>query len=414
MTGQLDPNTIANYFVPLNGGRVGSSANTPLSITGFSGIPSQTPSSNQTNYRVLVMGSAPPTIARTEQATPTSTATAPLISLPNEVLKQIPPVAPAPGNTAGNLSNFFWLHLLRPANPNSANMITEPKVVVDSFRFAYLVNNDDVDVTDPNNAQVLSAGTIALFSTRRLQPYRGGHFVPYDDVYNPASIFGFTEQTTPAPTQPTGTMALIPAFNATSMGAPVAYPDPKTVINSNMAGGSTLPGAVYHTLGVAGTPRDNWDYFPFHDRDFMSVAELSLVPDCPPGLFTKLFAELSPDPTTPRRPGSTPTSPRPRSTGPRRTAIRRGSSSAPPSRSRTSMRRIPAGSSSAPTPPPSPTWPRRSTTGPTRPGATWPGRSWHEYVEVPPAAFGYLGPVSSGQNADWLRRTSAPSCSTST
>src|SRR5690606_19152233 len=38
--------------------------------------------------------------------------------------------------------------------------------------------------------------------------------------------------------------------------------------------------------------------FPFLDRDFSSVAELLLVPNCPPGLFTKKFAEDTglPDP----------------------------------------------------------------------------------------------------------------------
>ena len=38
---------------------------------------------------------------------------------------------------------------------------------------------------------------------------------------------------------------------------------------------------------------ESWDYFPFNDRDFTSVAELLMVPGCPPGLFTKQFAEFS-------------------------------------------------------------------------------------------------------------------------
>ena len=37
-----------------------------------------------------------------------------------------------------------------------------------------------------------------------------------------------------------------------------------------------------------------WDYFPFNDRDFTSVAELMLVPGCSPGLFTKQFVEFAP------------------------------------------------------------------------------------------------------------------------
>ncbi len=39
---------------------------------------------------------------------------------------------------------------------------------------------------------------------------------------------------------------------------------------------------------------DGWDYLPFHDRDFTSVAELMFVPACPPGLFTKQFSEFAP------------------------------------------------------------------------------------------------------------------------
>ncbi len=59
---------------------------------------------------------------------------------------------------------------------------------------------------------------------------------------------------------------------------------------------------VYHTLGWANefeqgslnAQAETWDYFPFHDRDFTSVAELMLVPGCSPGLFTKQFVEFAP------------------------------------------------------------------------------------------------------------------------
>src|SRR5262249_25151597 len=60
--------------------------------------------------------------------------------------------------------------------------------------------------------------------------------------------------------------------------------------------------SIYHTLGWANeyeqgslnSLAEPWDYFPFNDRDFTSVAELMLVPGCPPGLFTKQFVEFSP------------------------------------------------------------------------------------------------------------------------
>ena len=55
---------------------------------------------------------------------------------------------------------------------------------------------------------------------------------------------------------------------------------------------STNP--IYHTLGIANDQAEPWDYFPFHDRDFAGVAELLLVPGCPPGLFTKQYAEFAP------------------------------------------------------------------------------------------------------------------------
>ena len=48
---------------------------------------------------------------------------------------------------------------------------------------------------------------------------------------------------------------------------------------------------AYHAVPPINEP---WDYFPFNDRDFTSVAELLMVPGCPPGLFTKQFAEFAP------------------------------------------------------------------------------------------------------------------------
>ena len=51
-------------------------------------------------------------------------------------------------------SEYYWVHLLRPANPNATNMQTEPKVVVDSFRFPYFVNVGTVTSTDPDNQTV--------------------------------------------------------------------------------------------------------------------------------------------------------------------------------------------------------------------------------------------------------------------
>src|SRR5262249_56992727 len=47
----------------------------------------------------------------------------------------------------------------------------------------------------------------------------------------------------------------------------------------------------------------DWDYIPFLDRDFTSLAEVLLVPRCAPGLLTKKFAE-QPPPVPPPPPGA--------------------------------------------------------------------------------------------------------------
>jgi hypothetical protein len=64
---------------------------------------------------------------------------------------------------------------------------------------------------------------------------------------------------------------------------------------NSMAGNANV--SVVHGTGIReslGGPNDeteNWDHFTFLDRDFANVAELLLVPEAPPGLFTKQFAE---------------------------------------------------------------------------------------------------------------------------
>ncbi len=57
---------------------------------------------------------------------------------------------------------------------------------------------------------------------------------------------------------------------------------------------SASTNCYYHTLGYTNDSSENWDYLAFNDRDFSSVAELMLVPGCPPGLFTKQFVEFAP------------------------------------------------------------------------------------------------------------------------
>src|SRR5208337_1381940 len=95
--------------------------------------------------------------------------------------------------------------------------------------------------------------------------------------------YGYTEQIA----APTGYSNLLGTQGVYYTGSTNGNPTPYY---------STNP--IYHTLGIANDQNEHWDYFPFHDRDFTGVAELMLVPGCPPGLFTKQFAEFSPSGTT--------------------------------------------------------------------------------------------------------------------
>ena len=77
---------------------------------------------------------------------------------------------------------------------------------------------------------------------------------------------------------------------------------PRSSTTPTPARRATNSTTIYHTLGIANdSQQEPWDYFPFNDRDFTSVAELMLVPGCPPGLFTKQFAEFAPSAPRPAR-----------------------------------------------------------------------------------------------------------------
>src|SRR5262249_37555232 len=151
---------------------------------------------------------------------------------------------------------YLWLYLLRPANPFDSN---SPLVAVDSVRFPFTGGG----------------GAAAPYSLQRLQPMRGGQLIPAApgaSSYAPGDAYGYSEQ----------------------LSAP--------------------PSAITHTLGRRNQPADtDWDYVPFLDRDFTSLAEVLLVPRCAPGLFTKKFVEQAP-PVPPPAPGApfvTPPSARP-------------------------------------------------------------------------------------------------------
>ena len=126
-----------------------------------------------------------------------------------------------------------------------------------------------------------------VYSAQRFQPYRGGHAVPVA-AGTPAGGPRRRRRSMPATATPSRSRRRrgIPTCwgpRGSTTPAPGTNPTPYY---------STNP--IYHTLGIANDQAESWDYFPFHDRDFTGVAELMLVPGCPPGLFTKQFAEFAP------------------------------------------------------------------------------------------------------------------------
>ena len=185
---------------------------------------------------------------------------------------------PKPEGT-GN-AKFYWVCLRRPADPFAPVSLKNPMIVVDSMRFPYI---EAKGTGVPGTTDAVTQGTNQLYSYQRLQPYRGGQAVPATSGTGIDPRYGYTEQVA-APLTPSATQGKF----------------------GNAAMSITINPAIYHTLGSrttgpSSTPitanpvqQEEWDYFAFNDRDFTSVFELTLVPGCPPGLFTKQFAEFAP------------------------------------------------------------------------------------------------------------------------
>lgn len=192
--------------------------------------------------------------------------------------KLIPPVGSItdPKTEPGR---YFWLYLMRPAD------LDEPDsrlVVVDSIRFPYMVSTGEVTGKQPttNDPIVQSSGNY-IYSSQRLQPFRGGHAVPNalatstppvtDKPYFPMNAYGYSEQTTTG-VQKNPSNHFIGDYGVTKL------------IPKNR---------IYHSINTSNTQTESWSQFSFNDRDFQSVAELMMVPGCGPGQFTKLFIEDS-------------------------------------------------------------------------------------------------------------------------
>src|SRR5208337_5251119 len=164
-------------------------------------------------------------------------------------------------------------------NPFAPVTSANPMIVVDAMRFPYIEGQGTAVVGNPD---VVTQGTNQIYSYQRLQPFRGGHAVPMPGVAGALDPrYGYSDQ------------IAVPATLGGNYG-----------LFGNTATPPYITQQIYHTLGLPNdgtvntgvTPMqlyEPWDYFPFNDRDFTSVAELLMVPGCPPGLFTKQFAEFS-------------------------------------------------------------------------------------------------------------------------
>ena len=330
-----------------------------------------------------------------------------------------PPAAlkntPATANTM-----WCWLFLRRPANPFDRRPYAYREMVtVDAIRFPYTFSVGTGTVVPAGLDTVTSDTSNTLYSIQRLQPFRGGHLVPplpgttntfplspppvggAAPPYNPTA-WGFSEETAISPV-PAATAASVNAYFGDNYPGSAALPPLTTatpiVKNINL-----------HTFGAANTSVDTpWDYFPFNDRDFMSPAELLLVPGCPQGLLTKQFVEDN---------------------NPFNTNSTVGGNLAPgavaAATSGLTRRTINATAYTAGTPhaypylvdkfyysaaqvvPPS-TLPNGWIYPPTVGG--WTGDGWYkmlEFFEVPSSANGAIGTSDSGENFDWFRQDLKP------
>ncbi|WP_337173834.1 hypothetical protein [Paludisphaera sp.] len=201
---------------------------------------------------------------------------------------------PVPIPRAPDAGAYYWVHLRRPANPMRPVSADNPMVVVDSMRFPYVdVGGSGLTTATPSPSGdplrvdnvTRAAESFRVYSYQRMQPYRGGQAVPWTPGAA-GSIdprYGFTEQIA-APISQLGDIRVFYGRDTTQRD------------DSGSATGELTRERIYNTLGQVndGAAGEFWDWFPFHDRDFTSPYELTLVPACGPGLFTKQFAEFAP------------------------------------------------------------------------------------------------------------------------
>lgn len=323
--------------------------------------------------------------------------THPLMAALNQSLTFAPNSKPDRTATPTPNPTYLWLYLLRPANPLAQpNPATNPLVVVDSFRFPYIEAGAHATSSSLSQDNVDTQGTQPMYSAQRLQPFRGGHAMtqaPGSTAFLPGDAYGYSEQTSPPP--------------ITNFGSPstrVVQIQPLYGNTGSQVKGSNGPRLtsqpICTTLGFPNNPKDNdWEYIPFHDRDFTSVAELLLVPGCPPGLFTKKFAEFAPNNSWSFNPTQNP----PIGSSPPQVTPFAGAPGAPNTFPYLVDNFFYTGA---------PEFTLPGTTPLSPPFIGGPsGAGWFKMLdifEVPSPVVGAIGPVSEGENFDWMRQDLRP------
>ncbi len=282
-------------------------------------------------------------------------------------------------------ANYYWVYLRRPANPFQPASSANPMIVVDCMRFPYIEGGGTIANFDPNGEKPPAQGgdktsltnSNCIYSSQRVTPYQGGHAVALASATTNGgqndTSYGYSEQM---------------ATPATKSG------------DYGYFGMQQITNNIYHTFGKQNDLGSNWDYIPFHDRDFTSVAELMLVPGCPPGLFTKQFAEEVPsanfnnDTTYNFSP--------PIGTGITPPTLGGNNLGTPHTFPYLVDKFFYTAASASQLSGGGPAWP--FVNGPDSAG-------WYrmfEFFEVPSPAFGAIGEMASGSNFDWARQDVKP------
>jgi hypothetical protein len=215
------------------------------------------------------------------------------------------------GTPNGPGTGYYWVYLRRPLNPfDDTYYPSNPnynRVVVDSFRFFYNASNGKISTSTSGGTTTTTAtqNNEYIYSIDRAQPFRGGQMIsqfpvaPITANTMQVASYGYSEQTN-------NTFPKSGSYNQKTPGTikpppktgPTTYQEYFGLNQAAMAPNNRITMAIGDNLGV--NPRaidsDNkWNWLVFNDRDFTSVAELMLVPGCPPGLLTKQFIEAAPN-----------------------------------------------------------------------------------------------------------------------